>query len=173
MLSDFHPSGLRKTAVILTLLASGLLSACQVRPLYEEQGNAVTSLPAIAYSEASDRITQQLRNRLIFLTGGGAGEPQAPQYSVKLQVTSLATDVLAEKATTTMKTGNITVSASYSLSRLPEGTIVKVGKRQVSIFVYYPLQEFAKLRAIRDAEDRAASELAELIRADLAAALGR
>jgi LPS-assembly lipoprotein len=150
-----------------------------VRPLYEESGSAAKALPSVAFAaapsgtSASNRITQELRNRLIFLTAGGAGEPQNPEYSVQLNVTSGATEVLGDKASNIMKTGNLTMSASYSLSRMSDGTIIKVGKRQVSVFVYYPLQEFAKIRALRDAEDRAAGELAELIRADLAAVLGR
>ena len=50
---------------------------------------------------------------------------------------------------------------------------VKTGKRRTVALVDYPDQEFAKIRATRDAEDRAARELAELIRADIAAWLGR
>lgn len=173
MLSDFRSLSRRKSLTVLTVLAASLLASCQVRPLYEEGGNAATALPMISYTEAPDRITQQLRNRLIFLTAGGAGEPHTAEYSVKLQVSSNATTVLAERAESTMKTGNLNVSVSYSLTKLSDGTILKVGKRQVSAFVYYPVQEFAKIRAVRDAEDRAANELAEMVRADLAAVLGR
>lgn len=170
---DFAPLRLSKFVLVATLMASGLVTGCQVRPLYEENGNAVKALPGISFADATDRKGQELRNRLIFLTSGGAGEPQNPEYSVQLNVSSSAAEVLGEKDTGVMKTGNLTMSASYSLSRMSDGTIVKVGKRTVSVFVYYPIQEFAKIRAVRDAEDRAAGELAELIRADLAAALGR
>ncbi len=113
MSSDFLPSATRRFLITFGVLAAaGLLQACQVRPLYEEQGNAATSLPSISFSDASDRLTQQLRNRLIFLVGGGAGEPAQPEYRVKLQVSASASEVLSDKASTTMKTGNYVVTAS-------------------------------------------------------------
>jgi LPS-assembly lipoprotein len=43
----------------------------------------------------------------------------------------------------------------------------------VTAQVDLPQQEFAKIRATRDAENRAARELAEIIRTDIAATLGR
>ncbi|SMC89172.1 hypothetical protein [Rhizobium sp. RU36D] len=173
MLFDFARLRLSKLVLGSTLLAVSLATGCQVRPLYETGGNAGKALPAIGFADATDRVTQELRNRLIFLTSGGAGEPQNPEYSVQLNVSSSASEVLGDKDTNVMKTGNLTMSASYSLSRMSDGTILKVGKRTVSVFVYYPIQEFAKMRAVRDAEDRAAGEIAELVRADLAAVLGR
>jgi LPS-assembly lipoprotein len=52
-------------------------------------------------------------------------------------------------------------------------TAIKSGNRTAVALVDFPVQEFAKLRAVRDGENRAAKELAELIRADIAAALSR
>ncbi len=46
-------------------------------------------------------------------------------------------------------------------------------RRQVVALVDFPVQEFAKLRAVRDAENRASREMAELICADLSAALAK
>ena len=69
--------------------------------------------------------------------------------------------------------GQAVVAVDYILRRNADGQVLKAGHRQVTALVDFPVQEFAKVRAIRDAENRAATEAAELVRADLAAALGR
>jgi LPS-assembly lipoprotein len=59
------------------------------------------------------------------------------------------------------------------LKRTATGEIIKTGHRSAVALVDFPGQEYAKVRATLDAENRAAHELAELIRADLASWLGR
>lgn len=158
-------------AAILTAIAG-----CQVRPLYSEgaAGAPAKKLASIEISEAGDRVAQEVRNRLIFLVAGGAGEPANPEYKLALTVTSTVTGVLYKTdEADTADAGRVTVSADYNLSRADTGQTVRSGNRVAVALVDFPDQEFAKLRAIRDAENRAARELAEIIRADLAAALGR
>lgn len=163
----------RLGGAVALIACSGLLAACQVRPLYSESNGVQQSLGAIGYSDARDRVEQEVRNKLIFLTGGGAGEPAKADYQVDLNVTTKRIGVLLEQSSDTPKAGRITVSADYTLRRLSDGDVVKAGHRSAVSLVDYSEQEFAKIRSIRDAENRAASELAELIRADLAMALGR
>jgi LPS-assembly lipoprotein len=152
------------------------ISACQVRPLHSTGGDGPTALAlaSIEISEADDRVEQEVRNRLIFLTGGGAGEPTNPQYRLALEVTRQVAGVLYEQdEAETASAGRIVVKADYNLSRADTGETVRSGNRSAVALVDFPDQEFAKLRAIRDGENRAARELAEIIRADIAAALGR
>ncbi|MDI7863058.1 LPS assembly lipoprotein LptE [Rhizobiaceae bacterium n13] len=158
----------------MALIACGtLLAACQVHPLYSDTNEVQQSLGAIAYSDATTRVEQEVRNKLIFLTGGGAGEPAKADYEVDIKVTTKRIGVLLERASDTPMAGRVTVSADYTLRRASDGTVLKAGHRSAVALVDYPDQEFAKIRTIRDAENRAADELAELIRADLAMALGR
>ena len=167
----------RRTARFVALVAIfGALAGCQVRPLYSEgaSGAPAQKLASIEISDADTRVAQEVRNRLIFLVGGGAGEPVNPQYKLALNVTSKIVGVLYEKdEADTADAGRATVTADYNLSRADTGETVRSGKRSAVALVDFPDQEFAKLRAKRDAENRAARELAEIIRADLAAALGR
>jgi LPS-assembly lipoprotein len=65
------------------------------------------------------------------------------------------------------------MTADYNLTLVESGETLRSGRRQVVALVDFPVQEFAKMRAIRDAENRAARELAELISADIAAILAR
>ena len=60
------------------LLLLGALAGCQVRPLYSTGGNSEAILSSIGISEADTRVEQQVRNNLIFLLAGGAGEPAQP-----------------------------------------------------------------------------------------------
>ncbi|KQR79338.1 hypothetical protein ASG25_17955 [Rhizobium sp. Leaf384] len=171
--SKFDPR--RRLALGLVGVSLLLAAGCQVRPLYSDgpQGAPATALASIGISEARDRVEQRVRNALIFLTSGGKGEPVAPQYQLALSVSHNATGVLYNERNDndTASAGRLTVEADYNLTRVDTGKTVKSGHRKAVSLVDFPVQEFAKLRAIRDAENRAAKELAEIIRADLAAAL--
>jgi LPS-assembly lipoprotein len=165
------------------LLAFGTLAVlvgCQVKPLYSDgpQGKPAKALATIGISEADDRVEQEVRNALIFLTSGGAGEPANPQYKLALNVTSDIQGVLysqntVDDNTDTASAARVVVMADYNLTRADTGETVRSGNRSAVSLVDFPGQEFSKVRARRDGEKRAAKELAEIIRADLAAALGR
>lgn len=155
----------------LALLA--LLAGCQVRPLYSTDGETEGRLASVAISEADDRVEQHVRNGLVFLFSGGAGEPQAAAYHLDLNVTVRNIGVLLDIRTDVPRAGRVVVTADYNLSKTDSGETVTSGRRSATAPVDFPIQEFAKLRAVRDAENRAARELAEMIRADVAAALAR
>lgn len=165
---------LRRAALIaLALAGASLLSACQVRPLYDSEGATAARLGSISFSEASTRVGQEVRNRLIFLTSGGAGEPATADYDVDLKVSSSVSKLLLIDSSDTARAAKVTVSATYSITRNSDSQILKSGRRSAVALVDYSIQEFANTRAVLDAEDRAAKELAELVRADIATALSR
>ncbi len=159
--------------ILLGLSVATALAGCQVRPLHDGTAGRVESLAAIAYSQADSRVGQEVRNQLVFLTGGGGGEPANPQYTVDMKVDSKTMGVLLEQSSDVPKAGRVIVSADYTLTRTSDGVVLRTGRRQIVAPVDYPEQEFAKLRATRDAEDRGAHQLAELIRADIATIIGR
>ncbi len=161
---------LRLTIVIAGILA---LAGCQARPLYQDtDGKTRASLAAIAYSAADSRVGLETRNRLLFLTTGGV-ESATPQYRVELDVASSVEGVLLDRAADTANAGRAVATGTYTLKRISDDSVLKSGRRQAVALFDYPRQEFAKLRSVRDAETRAARELAELIYADLTMALGR
>jgi LPS-assembly lipoprotein len=155
------------------------LSGCQVRPLYATgpaaAGASVLSQP-ISVNEVTSRYAQEVRNHLIFLLNGGAGEPVNAAYRLELGVTKRVTTV----AVVTPRTGesrgtagSIVLSSNYVLSDAATGSQAATGSREVSASFDSPRQQFAKLRAERDAEDRAARELAESLKLAIAADLAR
>jgi LPS-assembly lipoprotein len=156
-------------ALPLLLLASG----CQVRPLYATDGKVDPALKSIVFSEADTRVEQQLRNDLIFLTSGGAGEPANPEYQVDIKLAERNVGVLLDLTTDEPRAGRLVLQADFTLKRISTGEILRTGHRSSVALVDFPGQQYAKLRAINDAENRSARELAELIRADLATWLAR
>ena len=83
-LSDWSsPKILRRAAALLLVFALPLASACTVRPLYSNpasdgtQAGVTADLSSIAIKPVETRYAQEVRNHLIFLFNGGAGQPAA------------------------------------------------------------------------------------------------
>ena len=104
----------------ITALAGLLAAGCTIQPLYAPPGGTSLSAPAplasIAIAEVDTRVGQQVRNHLIFLLAGGAGEPASAVYELKLTVRSSSKSALlvqtktdneptAEKVTVTVDDG--------------------------------------------------------------------
>lgn len=158
----------RVLAIMLSLTA---LSACTVRPLYSSAPAAsgagtVAGLSSIAIKPVTTRYGQEVRNHLIFGLNGGAGQPANPLYSLTLNVTSVASSAaIVQRALEEEPTaGMMTVAASYELTDAKTGEVVAQGRREASSSYDVPRQSFAAARALRDAENRAAREVAELVR---------
>ena len=163
----------RAAGVASVIAAAGLLSSCQVRPLYAESTGVTQKLADVAFSDAGTRVGQAVRNQLIFIASHGAGEVANPQYMVTLNVNSGTGGVLYLATSDTSQAGRTTVTVSYVIKRISDGKAIKAGSRSMVALVDFPTQEFAKQRAIRDSEDRAAHEVAQLVGADIAAALSK
>ncbi|WP_181409893.1 hypothetical protein [Martelella alba] len=173
-MSDRFARTVRTSLVsVLLLSVTAGLSACQVRPLYGgTQGKALSeNMAAIAFNTPTSRVAQQVENQLIFLTGRGKGESANPLYRVDINAYAATSDVLVEDNSDTADAGRTIVYANYSMRRVSDSKLLTSGTRKSIALLDFPSQEYAKLRAIRDAENRAAKDVAELINADLAIAL--
>ncbi|MER8723908.1 LPS assembly lipoprotein LptE [Mesorhizobium sp. M1027] len=161
---------------LLALVA--LVSACTVRPLYSSaplvagsQVGAAAELASISVKPVKTRYAQQVRNNLIFALGQGAGEPASPVYSLDLGVSELVESAAIEQVTTDEDeptAGTVTLTANYVLSDAKTGTVIARGKRSIPSSYDRPRQEFASYRAQIDAENRAARELADVLRLSIA-----
>lgn len=158
-------------------LGLGFITGCTVRPLYGDAsapgaGPGLTAqLAQIEIAPVSDRVGQEVRNHLIFLFGGGKGQPARPAYRLSLE-TSVSKSVPATINTGRISleptAGTITVRADYSLADATTGKVLVRGNRAVQAPYDIPAQEFAARRAVLNAEDRAARELAKLLNLVLA-----
>jgi LPS-assembly lipoprotein len=172
---------LRGAAVFAAFAALSIVSACTVRPLYSNpssdgtQAGVTADLSSIAIKPVETRYAQEVRNHLIFAFNGGSGQPAGARYTLALVVTaqneSAAVVQVAKENEPTA--GTVTVTARYVLTETETGKAVADGRRQISSSYDVPRQEFAADRARRDAENRAARELAELLRLAIAQDLTR
>ncbi len=166
-------------AASLTLVA--ILAGCQVRPLYSETSGAVGQrLTTVGFDAPTNRIAQVVRNNLVFLATGGAGDAKNPLYDVKLSAKSTASSILdiTSDDQTTSEThvpipGRVEVTVDYTLTRISDQKVLKSATRTLVAQIDVSGQAFARLRAIRDGENRAAREAAEFIRGEIAIALSK
>lgn len=169
----------------MALIAGG----CQVRPLYSDPGPVASTgagvngsvrskLASISINQPGDRVTQEVRNNLIFLFGGGAGEPAHPAYSMQLRVISQNLSLALVQNATNDKSGqptagSIRMTGNYVLTRISDGQVVGKGTRLVTADYDAPRQRYAVERAYRDGYNRAAREVAEAINLSVAQDLNK
>ncbi|MBN9070391.1 MAG: hypothetical protein J0H34_02090 [Rhizobiales bacterium] len=170
-------TGLRAVALVLALAAA----ACTVRPLYSDApigpgGETTTAaLASVSVAPVTTRYAQEVRNQLIFLLYGGSGAPAAPAYDLTLGVTERRDTTTTSQTTDENEpsSASMTVISRYVLVDRATRKPIAQGTRQASASFDVPRQEFAAYRAARDAENRAARELAEMLRLAIAQDLVR
>lgn len=157
----------------MLFLAMGVtLSGCQVTPLYSDNGQVRQTLPSMAISPAKSRIEQVVRNELVFLTKIDTAASNEI-YDLQLNVSRNASGTLDAGTDENFTAGRMVVSGQYTLANSTDSETLYRGARSVTAQYDLPTQEYAKIRALQDAENRAARELAALIAADLALALNK
>lgn len=134
-------------------------------PLYAVDSGTESKLSTISISDPDTRVEQQVRNDLVFLMTGGEGLSPRPQYNLVLKTTASSLDVLEKTA------ARLTVTVGFTLTERDTDRLIVSGERSAVASLDVRTQQFAKDRAILDAENRAAREVAALVYADLAAAI--
>lgn len=180
------PKGMTALVHRRALLAAGLaavsvaVAGCTVRPLYSDapltSASGVSStmkaeLASIAIKPPETRYEQQVRNQLIFLFGNGAGEAKTPVYTLEMKIRRRVANSAIVQITSDddePSAGNLTLTARYRLTVNATGKRVASGTRSAIASFDQPTQKYAVSRAIVDAENRAARELAEFLRLAIA-----
>ncbi len=171
-----------KFLIASALVLSMAVAGCQVRPLYSAgvvtfSGNPATGAMSVSVNEVTNRYAQEVRNQLIFGLNGGAGEPANALYRLELGITKRiinAADLQIQTAGENQPTaGGVVLSSNYVLSDAATGTPIASGSRSVTASFDRSRQQFAQVRAERDAENRAARELAEVLKLVIAGELAK
>jgi LPS-assembly lipoprotein len=165
--------------IALAALLAAPLAAC-FQPMYADRGDnspglrdklAAVEVPPLNLPNGSRnaRIGVEIRNALMFkMYGSATGAP--PLYSLALNITSQRSSLIVDPTTALPTIENYGIDANYRLTEIATGKVVMNGNTfsRVEYDVPGQTQRFARTRAGRDAEDRAAQEIAESINTRLA-----
>jgi LPS-assembly lipoprotein len=163
--------------VVGALALSVAVSGCQVHPLYADIGGPMIAGPreelaAIEVGSPKTRVEQVFRNELLFrLTGGGGGGDglPAPRYSLRYLFSQSCSPLAIERVEDLPGAVLVTLNATFILTDSSDGRTLLTGSTFAAASYDFSSQRFANVRAQRDAEDRAATTIAENINARLAA----
>jgi LPS-assembly lipoprotein len=157
-----------KRVLLALILATPLVSACGFTPIYAEPAVG-SSLRRIAVTTQDDRLGYRLREQLEDALAWDRSS--APLYRLTTQVEQNRRS-LGRRIDDTATRYELTVKAAWTLTPISGGTPL-TGTETVTTTYAAADQPYAAIAAQQDGEERAASELARLIRLDLMQALAQ
>jgi LPS-assembly lipoprotein len=167
-------------ARLLAVAALAALTAGCFQPMYAEHADGSPALreklmgvelPPIDKPNGSRdaRLGVEIRNALAFkLYGSATGMP--PTHRLVIRFSSSRSSLMINPLTALPSSENYGIDAQYNLIEIATNKSVMTGTTfsRVTYDIPGSLQRFARARAYRDAEDRAAQEIAENIQTRLA-----
>ncbi|UPK35814.1 hypothetical protein IVB18_00020 [Bradyrhizobium sp. 186] len=171
---------IRIAARLLAVAALAALTAGCFQPMYAEHTDGTPGLreklmgidlPPVDKANASReaRVGVEIRNSLAFkLYGTATGMP--PTHRLVLRFNSSRSSLIVDPSTGLPTSENYGIDAQYNLIEIATNKSVMTGSTfsRVSYDMPGSYQRFSRNRAVRDAEDRAANEIAENITTRLA-----
>jgi LPS-assembly lipoprotein len=171
---------IRIAARLLAVAALAALTAGCFQPMYAERTDGTpglreklmgVDLPPISKANASReaRVGVEVRNALAFkLYGTATGMP--PTHRLEIRFSSSKSSLIVDPNTGLPSSENYGLDAQYNLIEVVSGKSVMTGTTFSRVTYDMPgsYQRFSRNRAVRDAEDRAANEIAENITTRLA-----
>ncbi|HKH02415.1 MAG TPA: LPS assembly lipoprotein LptE [Bradyrhizobium sp.] len=173
-------ASIRIAARLLAVAALAALTAGCFQPMYAERADGTPGLreklmgielPPVNKPNASRdaRLGVEIRNALAFkLYGNATGMP--PTHRLVIRFSTSRSSLMVDPNTALPSSENYGLDAQYNLIEIASNKSVMTGTTfsRVSYDIPGQLQRFARSRAVRDAEDRAAQEIAENIQTRLA-----
>lgn len=159
------------------------LASCTVEPLNATRSFNNTAddgvsqsvraiMKTITIDPVKERVAQQVRNNLLFELNGGRQEPGG-RYKLKLKVTTGARSLAIESDSLSPTSAQVAVTVNYELVDTTSQKEASGGRRRaVASFDKTP-QKFANERAERDAQNRAAKDVARQIRMAIGLSLAK
>lgn len=145
---------------------SAFLAGCGFTPIYGETGLG-SSLSRIAVTTQDDRLGYRVREQLEDALGRDGGQEPLWRLETTLEQSRRP---LGRRIDDTATRYELTVRGRWTLTPVAGGP-VRSGVETVTTTYAAADQPFAAITAQQDGEDRAAAELARLIRLDLMQAL--
>jgi LPS-assembly lipoprotein len=171
---------IRIAARLLIVATLAALTAGCFQPMYAEHSDGTpglrdkllgVELPPIDKANASReaRVGVEIRNALAFkLYGDATGT--SPTHRLVIRFSASRSSLMVDTGTGLPTSENYGIDAQYNLIEIATNKSVMTGTTfsRVSYDIPGTYQRFARARAFRDAEDRAAKEIADHIQTRLA-----
>ena len=122
----------------------------------------------VEIAEIDGRVAQEIRNDIVFELTGGAGNPVGAPFRLSLSVSSSPQSSIIDPRTGVSLADYVAVNVRYYLFDVAAKKQLLTDSALARVSVDRSLQRFARARGIRDAENRAAREVAQQIRSRLA-----
>jgi len=114
------------------------------------------------------RLGQEVRNDIIFELTGGAGNPSSAPYKLNMSVSSNSYSAILDSTSGLAQTETVSLDVNYKLKDVANDKVVLTDKAIARVTIDRTAQRYARVRAVRDAENRAAKIVAEQMRARVA-----
>jgi LPS-assembly lipoprotein len=161
----------RKLVAFAAVFGCVPLCACGLHPLYGNSGNGgnlADTLSEVFVEQIPDRVGYQLRNDLLDLFNA-TGRAENAAYRLRLRLNE-EEQAVALQTNTNITRYNYTLRAHYEL--VPKGSTEVVKSGDLTTLTAYNVAAapflFGTVTAERDAKDRAANDIAERIRIEVA-----
>jgi len=158
-------------AMLLAAAAGGCF-----QPLYGDR--SLTGGPSVRdamrdveVAAIDGRIGQEVRNDLIFELTGGEGNPVGAPYRVTMTVSSSTFYPVIDLSAGRPSAETVSLDVLYRVEDVANKKTVLNERALARVTIDRSQQRFARVRAIRDAENRAAKVAAEQMRSRIAAFL--
>jgi LPS-assembly lipoprotein len=156
-----------------TLAALLSVAGC-FEPMYGDRGvpgsgaSLRNAMRDVEVSAIEGRVGQELRNQLIFELGGGAGNPHNAPYRLNMTVATNSYSAILDPASGLGQSETVALNVTYRLRDVANDKVVVTDKAIARVSIDTTNQRYARIRAIRDAENKAAQVVSEQIRSRIA-----
>ena len=164
----------RRVLLAAVLSVAALAGGC-FQPLYSDYtasamgGSVKTALRGIEIPEIKGLIGHYFRNELVYELDG-SGEPDAPRTSkLEAAIAESVEVITVDYANGRADSAVLVATATWKLTQNGTGKVLASGTNSVRVPYERSSQRFATVRAARDAQVRAAKNLATLVRGQIAA----
>lgn len=171
---DARPTSRLMLAAALAVAA--LAGGC-LQPLYAENTRSITgnsvreTLKEVEVPEIKGLVGHYLRNELVFELDGGGEPGRTKRLRFDTKISEALEVVTVDYANGRADSAILVATATWTLTETASGKVVSSGTNIVRAPYERSSQRFATVRAARDAQIRAAKNLATLIRGQISADL--
>ena len=167
----------RRVLLAAALTVAALAGGC-FQPLYSDYtastiaGSSVkTALRGVEIPEIKGLIGHYFRNELVFELDGGGDSDVQKTSKLETAITESVEIVTVDYANGRADSAVLVATATWKLTQNGTGKILASGTNSVRVPYERSSQRFATVRAARDAQVRAAKNLATIVRGQIAADL--